>query len=436
MADKTGIEWTDASWNPVVGCSIVSPGCTNCYAMKQAYRIEKMSEGAGRRSHYAGTTQQSKAGAVWTGKVNLAPDHIITQPLRWKRPRRIFVNSMSDLFHEDIPDDWIDKVFAVMILCPQHTFQVLTKRANRMSDYITDHGAPFRVSRVIDGIKFAPGSEEEKIIPIENYPGYFVSSHGYIYSEKHGTRRKMKPDTGEQGHQRVQLYRDNAEKRGDRFLVHRLVLEAFVGPAPSPKAQGRHRDGNPTNNALSNLIWGDQYQNWLDSKRHGTHRRHSKLSHDQVIEIRDLHEAGENGEILARKYDVSATQIRNIVRGDQWSIEPEISWPPENCWLGVSVEDQARADERIPSLLSTPAAVRFISFEPLLGPVDVTPYIQSLNWAIVGGESGPGARPMHPDWARSLRDQCQAAGVPFFMKQMTKKEAIPNDLLIREYPNV
>ncbi len=327
MADKTGIEWTDASWNPIVGCSIVSPGCTNCYAMKQAYRIEKMSEGAGRKSHYAGTTRQSKAGAVWTGKVNLAPDHIITQPLRWKRPRKIFVNSMGDLFHEDVSDDWIDRIFAVMALCPQHTFQILTKRADRMRDYMKALGN-------IDGFK------------------------------------------------RLEIC---ARDMGYTFMFEGLPLVPF---------------------------------------------------------------------------------------------------PIPNVWLGVSVEDQKRADERIPSLLSTPAAVRFLSCEPLLGPVDLGkwlpgcnecqmtcgwrsgatdypeeekcnycskryksdspeefcakcgkqdlsficpkcdsdvvnshPETECIDWIIVGGESGPGARPMNPDWARRLRDQCQAAHVPFFFKQ-------------------
>lgn len=260
MADKTGIEWTDASWNPVVGCSIVSPGCTNCYAMKQAYRIEKMAAGAGRKSHYADTTQQSKAGAVWTGKVNLAPDHIITQPLRWKRPRRIFVNSMSDLFHEDVSDGWIDRIFTIMALCPQHTFQILTKRADGMRDYMKGLG---------------------------NIAGF----------------------------KRLEIC---ARDMGYTFKFEGLPLVPF---------------------------------------------------------------------------------------------------PIPNIWLGVSVEDQTRADERIPSLLSTPTAVRFLSCEPLLGPVDLTPYIQSLNWIICGGESGSGARPMHPDWAISLRDQCQDADVPFFFKQ-------------------
>ena len=302
MADKTGIEWADATWNPIVGCSIVSPGCTNCYAMQMAARIERMTDpthhsiGASPRdTHYRGTTQPSKAGPVWTGKLALVPDHILTQPLRWKKPRAIFVNSMGDLFHEDTPDEWIDKVFAIMALAHWHTFLVLTKRAERMQRYLT-------AGR---GLKW--------IDAMRPYAGW-------------------------------------------------------------PEGQGGML--KTTNMAL------------------------------------------------------------------------------ENVWLGVSTERQAEADERIPLLLATPAAKRFISAEPLLGAIDLRalkpdfgapdeehwrynalsgghyyrdderfiisgdgPPLETLDWVIAGGESGKDARPMHPDWARGLRDQCAAAGVPFFFKQ-------------------
>lgn len=279
MSDKTGIEWTDATWNPIVGCSLVSPGCTNCYAMSMAARIVTMqnrafdSVEARKRSPYPGTTQPSKAGAVWTGKVALASDDTLTVPLRWKKPRRIFVNSMGDLFHESIPDEWIDRVFAVMLLARRHVFQVLTKRSTRMREYLSAKGAIWRVV-----------GQASKIT-------------GYLYAV------------------------------------------------------------------------------------HGTHQN--------------------GGRILL-----------------------------PNVWLGVSAEDQRRADERIPDLLETPAAVRFVSGEPLLAPIDFRVYMPNplwddipswkqpeLDWIIVGGESGPGARPMHPDWARSIRDQCAAAAVPFFFKQ-------------------
>ena len=281
MADKTGIEWTDATWNPIVGCSIVSPGCTNCYAMKMAARIERMNPG----NHYAGTTKASKGGAVWTGKLALAPDHILTAPLRWKRPRKIFVNSMGDVFHEDAPDAWIDKVFAVMALCDgtrsngrHHTFQVLTKRADRMRRYMTDPETPFRVSAEVT-FRVIPG--------------------------------------------------------------------------------------------------------WRPTKG-----------------------------------------------GLDWTSEK--TWPLPNVWLGVSTERQKEADERIPLLLQTPAAVRFISAEPLLGPIDLdrggftllrpikSPSGKKwpgLDWVIVGGESGPNARPFHIEWADEIVSQCSEAGVDCFVKQ-------------------
>lgn len=263
MAGNSKIEWCTDTWNPIVGCSIVSPGCTNCYAMKMAGRIEAMAtarttaEGSPGTlaTHYAGTTRRSKAGPVWTGKLALAPDHILLQPLTWKRPRMIFVNSMGDLFHEDVSDAWIDKVFAVMALCQRHDFLVLTKRSLHMCNYMRDL-----------------------------------------------------------------------------------------------KASGRW------------LLW----------------RR-----------------PDDGAEIFC---PFSATFDSAFA----------------NVGVGVSAEDQQRYDERKEHLQATPATVRFFSMEPLLGPIQAD-YLG--DWVIVGGESGPGARPMHPDWARSIRDQCQAAGVPFFFKQ-------------------
>jgi len=309
MGDATGIEWTDATWNPVVGCSVVSPGCTNCYAMSMAARIERMQPG----SHYAGTTQPSKAGPVWTGKLALAPEHILLAPLKWRRPRRIFVNSMGDLFHEDVPDAWIDQVFAIMALTPQHTYQVLTKRSARMRAYANDPNTPGRIARVII----------DKMMIEKAWPF--------------------------------------------RFSVDRWPVQS-IGDPDDP---------------------------------------------DDIT----------------------------------------VAWPLPNVWLGVSTEDQRRADERVPDLLATPAAVRFVSAEPLLGPLDLRNYMWPVHgwwrgpynsyaeakaagaecglkrqalvgaWCtfidqvIVGGESGKRARPMHPEWARDLLSQCAPAGAAFFFKQ-------------------
>eukprot|EP01037_Dinobryon_pediforme_P021009 gene21009-21763_t len=271
MADKTGTEWTDSTWNPIAGCSLVSPGCTNCYAMRQAARIVAMAEGAGKTTHYAGTVRQVKDSPVWTGEVHVAPDSIFLHPLKWRKPRRIFVNSMSDLFHEAVPDAVIDRVFAVMALTPQHTYQVLTKRPERMREYLSAARA------------------------------------------------------------------------------HPVGLEVF-----HLTLLAHYQDPN-TNIGAGIMLQGD------------------------IVHLK--------------------------------------SWPLPNVWLGVSVEDQRRADERIPILLDTPAALRWISAEPLLGALDLTLWLRRLHWVVAGGESGRNARPMHPDNPRSLRDQCEAAGVPYLFKQ-------------------
>lgn len=297
----TKIEWTEQTWNPIVGCTVTSPGCTNCYAMKMAVRLANNP----RTPQYHGTIKPSKKGPVWTGKIGFS-DSVLLQPLSRKKPTTYFVNSMGDLFHPNVPDEWIDKVFAIMALCPQHTFQVLTKQADRMRDYMN----------------------------VMNY---------YALSE-------------------TDVWRD---------IDYRVTCE------------------------------DDPYA------PQGTHDKTARLE------------------------DALDTASRAL----------ESNTPLPNVWLGVSVEDQTRADERIPYLLNTPAAIRFVSAEPLLKVVDLTrinqenmvminaltgeagwpvPHVvdgPKLDWVIVGGESGHKARPMHPDWARGIRDQCEAAGVPFMFKQ-------------------
>lgn len=303
---NTSIQWTDATWNPVRGCSIVSAGCANCYAMRQAHRFS----GPGQPYEYL--TKMTKSGPVWIGKVQLVPE-LLSQPLRWRKPRRVFVNSMSDLFHEDVPDDFIDRVWMVMTQARRHVFQILTKRPERMRKYLS---------------RFRPDGE------------------GWITRD--GARAMGKPRSGP-------LIADN-------------------------------------------------------------------------------------------------------------------NWPPKNIWLGVSVERQREADERIPLLLQTPAAVRFVSLEPLLGPIQLTGISSSpacfnallcgryprLDWVIIGGESGPGARPCDIAWIRDIVRQCKEAGVPVFVKQLGSHPTgtgrpwcdkhgfndrkggdlleWPEDLRVREYP--
>ncbi|WP_420415104.1 DUF5131 family protein [Roseibium sp.] len=302
MADHSKIEWTDATWNPITGCTLVSKGCENCYAAEMA--ASRLKNHPSRQ----GLARRNAAGiAKFTGAVRFNTEWL-TQPLAWKTPRKVFVCAHGDLFHESVRQDWIDQVFAVMALSPRHIFQVLTKRPDRMREYFADQ----------------------------------------------------------------------------------------------PRARRR----------------------WEDIIRE-TYGRTTK--------------------------------------------SPPPTLP--NVWLGVSVEDQETANERIPALLETSAAVRFLSAEPLLGPLDLnstyggTLWIggqrgcggthrhdgcagqtihdvlhyedpklphhhhdercrRGLDWVIVGGESGKNARPMHPEWARQIRDQCQQAGVPFLFKQWGAWHAI------------
>jgi protein gp37 len=276
-----GIAWTDETWNPIRGCSRVSPGCENCYAERVAARF------SGKGQPYEGLAEMHNGKPRWTRKARLVPEKL-AEPLRWKRARRIFVNSTSDLFHETLSVEDIARIWAVMLLAPHHTYQVLTKRPHFMRATLTNPSFYQRVLRAAEPL-----------------------------------RARWPELTG-------------------------------IGIS------------DPTN------------------------------------------------------------------------------FPAKWIWLGVSVEDQQRADERIPLLLNTPAAVRFISAEPLLGPVDLgalmtrsVPFppptrgrrFVSLDWVIAGAESGPGARAMSEDWVRSLRDQCAEAGVSFFLKQFAtatgKKISLP-----------
>jgi len=299
----TKIEWTDETWSPVrvrvrqdaaavarakgyaslvqiaekmagrVGqhCEHVSAGCEHCYAQTNNHRCLP--------ANGTGLPYDRRSRDLVEAFVD---EKVLLQPLRWKMPRKIFVENQSDIFGEWVTDEMRDRIFAVMALCPQHTFQVLTKRPQGMLEYLSGER-------------------------------WHRNVQASIYSEIH-----------DRGHKWDQKLLDVVNKRA--------------------------------NQSAHNL---DFYK------------------------------------------------------------------PLSNVWLGVSVENQAAADERVPLLLDTPAAKRFVSCEPLLGPIDLSAmeialdYEEEvwLDWVICGGESGAGARPMHPDWARGLRDACVSAYVPFFFKQ-------------------
>lgn len=289
MAD-TNIEWADKTWNPVVGCTKISPGCDHCYAERMACRLASNPQ----TPQYQDVV--SLDGKSWNGKTRLA-ESAPMQPLKWRKPCRIFVGSMTDLFHCETPDEWLDRIFAVMALCSQHTFLVLTKRPDGMREYFS------------------------------------------------GLVRHGKPDV----------------ERWD--AARRPLYDACKVSAP---------------NTAERIGYMGAF----------------------------------------------------------------VKFPLPNVWLGVTAENQAMADYRIPILLDTPAAKRFVSYEPGLEAVNFERHfwpqrlwaqdqiayaekaheyrnctIPTLDWIITGSESGPGERPMDVEWARSLKDQCVDAGVPFFYKQ-------------------
>lgn len=303
MGDKTGIQWTDATWNPIRGCRRTAPkgskqsGCGDptgggCYAERTAYRF------CGEGEPYDGLVELTANGPRWTGKVRFVRGHLL-DPLRWRRPRRIFTDSMSDLFFEGVETWMVDEIVAVMMICclhekrGGHIFQTLTKRPRRMREYFTDPNTQERVARAAAAL-----------------------------------------------------------------------MEDGAG--------------------------------WFDA----------------------------------------------IALREEGLLHPRM-------WWGTTVENQPAAAERIPELLATPAAFRFLSVEPMIGPVDLLPWLDptgaccgtselqcegcparapwrrtgpegeapSLDWIIIGCESGPRARPMEARWAHNLVEQCQRYGVPPFLKQ-------------------
>lgn len=303
----TSIEWTHppgfkgATWNPVVGCRRVSPGCEHCYAETMAGRLARM--GQARYLDVVKVDAKGQPRGRWNGTFREVPE-VLDKPLRTRVPTCYFVNSMSDLFGEGVSDEYIAAVFGVMAACPQHRFQVLTKRAERL-------------------------------------PKWFEWMRATV----------------------------------DNIRAH-LPTVSIYPP-----------------------------DHWY---------------HSQIV--------GAAEDVIGRI----------ILPGDEEDAIP-LPWPLPNVHIGVSVEDQQRADERIPHLFSIPAAVRFLSVEPQLGPVDLSRYARAvtgavvatngnkatlrldgraLHWIIVGGESGPGARPFHVAWARSIVEQCKAAAVPVFCKQL------------------
>jgi len=364
---------------------------------------------------------EQRAEARWTGEVRFVPEHL-ADPIRWRKPRQIFVNSMSDLFHEKLTNEQIAAVFGVMAACPRHTFQCLTKRPIRMREFLTHPEVRHWIAKAKDAALVERDHDpRERWEGIPDLPLYEASSHGNIRNRR--TTIQLQPQLNE--HEQIGRYTITVYDDGEPTtqFVHRLVLRAFAGK-PNFGEEGCHRNGNKTDNRIANLRWGTRSDNQKEKVRHGARGGPAKLTLEQVAQIRKRRASGDTQQVIADAYGVSRSLVSMIENGDVWA-EPDIPWPLPNVHLGVSVENQAAADERIPELLATPAAVRFLSCEPLLGEIDLSRWLGAGDgdapfWIIAGCESGPGARPCDVTWLRSLRDQCAAAGVPFFLKQATE----------------
>ena len=289
MSTNSTIEWTEKTWNPTTGCDRISAGCDNCYALTMARRLKGMGS-----AKYQNDGDPRTSGPGFG--VTVHPD-ALSEPLRWRKQATVFVNSMSDLFHAKVPREFVARVFAVMAATPQHTYQILTKRPERMARMLTD------------------------------------------------------------------------------------LCTCGAGHTP-----GVH--------FRSDMEW-------------------AATSH-------------------------SPTYVPGLDHG----IFHRSSWPLPSVWLGTSIESDGYS-RRADALRNTPAAIRFISAEPLLGPLpslDLT----GIDWLILGGESGPGARPMDLGWVRELLAQCRETGTAPFVKQLGTVWAgggkggdwavWPEDLRVREYP--
>lgn len=452
MADRTGIEWTDATWNPVVGCSLVSPGCTNCYAMGQAARIVRCSEGLRRASTYDGTVETVKGRPVWTGRVALASEVTLTQPLRWKRPRRIFVNSMGDLFHEDVPDEWIDQVFAVMALSPQHSFQILTKRSARMREYLCTRAGDWQI-----------------VWPDANPPGALPIS-------RHEQRLAMRGAGWPDAILRPSFPLPNVwlgvsaedQRRADERIPDLLATpaairfvsaEPLLGPIDFTRWLTRAREIREHFERLRSL--DDEVRQESIQDRNGVALPRNLPNADRLCTAgaeataAPSHEAAEGGLEPAHHLGRGAVDRQSgAVRatGSAPPVEVPLS-VEQSCGVsqggnigrdhhGLIVDGRtdAAGEALTGNLTLNSSAARAETFgeagdglssdiatadglAPFRGSDHMRPQSEDdlstsrIDWVIAGGESGPNARPMHPDWARSIRDQCAAAGTAFFFKQ-------------------
>lgn len=391
MADHSTIEWTDATWNPITGCAVVSPGCTNCYAMKLA---------GTRLKHHpsrAGLTRDTKAGPVWNGEVRLNEDWLL-QPLQWKRPRHIFVCAHGDLFAEQVPDAWIMRVLFVMGQAPQHIFQVLTKRPERMRAFFRKWADMKPAS--IDDLCTAQTPDEVRKL--------YDCGRGHLFAD---------------------------------------MLESMGTPPPGC--------GYPLFDWMGGMAnWPDALPNvWLGVSVEDQARADERIPVllDTPAAIRWISDEPMLGRVDLRAWLPNAWKCKGEKR--PWSSFDWPKWVPEetrnqvmsfwsnaygrdpNDWMRGALENGQPplgtfGTYKLLDAKQSPIEGRFVPAWNNIGRVVTDSgevrcvsaglyqsHPPRLDWVVAGGESGPDARAMHPDWPRALRDQCAAAGVAFFFKQ-------------------
>jgi protein gp37 len=363
------------------------------------------------------------------------------------------------MFHPGVEDAWLDRVLAVVATNRQHTFMVLTKRPARMHSYLLADQRPHIIQRAADSMaadQFETPEEWRAVVGFEG--AYEVSSLGRVRraDECRKGRRRLDRTLAMRlvrGYSAVCLSAGGVvtQKR-----VNRLVLEAFVGLPPSTSAEARHRNGEPADNRLSNLSWGSKADNMADAARHGTAgvwmRGRARFSAEEIQSIRTARSQGAKLAEIAREYNTTPKHVSAICVGAKYRAADPY-WPLPNLWLGVTAENQAALDSRLPVLMSTPAALHFVSAEPLIGPITM-PAMRSdwPAWLIIGGESGPGARPLDLDGVRDMLERARFLDVPVFIKQLgshwarthgvrgkgrshgQRMDDWPEDLRVRETP--
>jgi protein gp37 len=437
MADHTHIEWTDATWNIINGCTLVDEGCRHCYAARlAATRLQHIPSRKGlARINAAGE-------AKFTGEVRFNAEWL-DQPLRWKKPRRIFVCAHGDLFHESVPDDWIDKVFAIMALAPQHTFQVLTKRPDRMRAYLSDKGRKYMVDMAVWALD---GEPEEPTRPTIPWPLPNVWLGTSISDQASADARipdllatpaavrfvSAEPLLGPVDIRHFVEYDPLYEKQTKRDICLPVCDQRGFGDstgrhdleAPQAGLGSLARQGNQSSMSASESR--TRQRRILSGESDARRKEGLGLgSSPSLATLQGAYPRWDHGQPPERNQERQPSEQSGIgdLSGAATTRDPHFEDRPRSG-SGWSEEQHGAIDDRANSgNQGTETGGR--AFEGNSGRLrdSVSDRFEdcsrrpAINLIICGGESGPKARPMHPDWARSLRDQCQAAGVAFFFKQ-------------------